>query len=96
MNPVFEWDSGKAAANIRKHGVTFEEAITVFSDPLARVFDDPDHSLRERREIIIGQSSKERLLLVSFTERADRIRIISARTATRSERQAHEEDIEEK
>jgi len=95
MTPVFEWDSRKAAANARKHGVAFPEAITVFADLLARIFDDPDHSLGERREIIIGQSSRGRLLLVSFTERGDRIRIISARTVTRRERKAHEEDTEE-
>ena len=95
MNPVFEWDARKAAANSRKHGVTFPEAITVFADLLAKIFDDPDHSLSERREIIIGQSSRGRLLLVSFTDRGDRIRIISARTVTRRERKAHEEDIED-
>lgn len=89
---MFEWDSRKAEANRRKHGVAFEEASAVFADPLARIFDDPDHSLREQREIIVGRSSKARLLLVAFTERGDRVRIISARPATRRERQFHEED----
>jgi hypothetical protein len=96
MEPVFEWDSRKAEVNRRKHRVAFEEAITVFADPLARIFDDPDHSNREHREIIAGFSSQERLLLVSFTERADRIRIINARVATPRERRAHEEGTQER
>ena len=62
MNLVFEWDRKKAASNISKHGVSFEEALTVFRDPLARIFDDEDHSIEEQREIIIGHSSQRRLL----------------------------------
>ena len=89
MNLEFEWDPAKAEENIRKHGVTFEEAATVFGDPLARIFEDPDHSSDEPREIIVGYSEKRRLLLVAFTERAPRVRIISPRPATRRERQSH-------
>lgn len=91
MATHFEWDPTKAAANLRKHGVGFEEAITVFTDPLARIHDDPVHSVGERREIIAGHSSKLRLLLVSFTERARTVRLISARKATHYERKSHEE-----
>ena len=89
----FEWDKAKAAANFKKHHVTFDEASTVFSDPLARIFDDPEHSAEERREIIAGHSIISRLLLVCFTERdANVIRIFSAREATRNERQDYEEN----
>lgn len=91
MDLEFEWDAAKAEANLRKHGVAFVEAITVFFDPLARIFDDPDHSVDERREIIVGYSTKPRLLLVGFTERAGKVRIIYARAATRAERKNHEE-----
>jgi uncharacterized DUF497 family protein len=92
MPVTFEWDSNKAASNQRKHGVTFEEASTVFGDPLAVIFDDEEHSADEPREIIIGHSSRQRLLLVSFTERgADLIRIISARKANKRERRDYEE-----
>jgi uncharacterized DUF497 family protein len=88
----FEWDEEKAASNLIKHKVDFEEAKTVFDNPLAVIFDDERHSTNERREIIIGHSQKNRLLLVSFTERAHVIRIISARLATRKERKAYEEN----
>jgi uncharacterized protein len=91
MSLEFEWDPAKAEENSRRHGVTFEEAATAFGDPLARIFDDPEHSVDEPREIIVGYSDKQRLLLVSFTERAPKVRIISARPATRNERQRHEE-----
>jgi uncharacterized DUF497 family protein len=91
MDLQFEWDAEKAKANAEKHGVSFEEALTVFSDPLARLFDDPDHSAEERREIIVGHSAKPRLLLVGFTERAGRVRLIHARPATKTERKRHEE-----
>ena len=93
MRPTFEWNSRKAASNLRRHGVSFEETSTVFSDPLARIFDDEDHSSRERREIIVGHSVRNRLLLVSFVERGDVIRIISARKATRNERKDYEEGV---
>jgi uncharacterized protein len=75
-----------------KHGVSFEEAITVFADPLARIFEDPEHSETERREIIIGHSNKRNLILVSFVE-DDRVRLISARKATRTERKDYEENV---
>ena len=88
----FDWDVKKAASNVAKHGVTFEEASTVFGDPLAVIFDDEDHSQDEIREIILGYSFLGRLLLVSFTERDKMVvRIISARKATRRERQDYEE-----
>lgn len=89
----FEWDQRKAAANLKKHGLSFEEASTVFADPLARIFVDEAHSAEEAREILVGHSLLDRLVLVSFTEREpDLIRIISARVATRSERRAYEEN----
>jgi len=88
----FEWDPEKAAANLAKHGISFEEALTVFSDPLARIFDDEDHSSEEEREIIIGHSIKNRLLLVCFTARETAIRLFSARRATKTERQGYEEN----
>lgn len=96
MSLEFEWDPAKAEENWKKHGVAFEEALAVFADPLARIFDDPDHSTDETREIIIGHSEKQRLLLVSFTEQAAKVRIIGARRATRRERQDYEQDIKEK
>ena len=86
MTPSFEWDKAKAEANKKKHAVAFEEAATVFANPLAAIFPDPDHSEEELREIIIGQSDRDRLLVVSFTERGDAIRIISARVASKRER----------
>ena len=90
----FEWDRAKAVANFKKHKVTFDEASTVFSDLLARIFDDEEHSMAERREIIIGHSITNRLLLVNFTERDERaVRIFSARRATRREHQNYEESI---
>ncbi|MBM4084515.1 MAG: BrnT family toxin [Planctomycetes bacterium] len=93
MGVTFEWDPNKAALNLRKHGVSFDEASTVFDDPLARIFDDEDHSAAEAREIIIGHSIADRLLIVSFTERSeDVIRIISARRASRRERRDYEEN----
>jgi uncharacterized DUF497 family protein len=88
----FEWDEFKAIANLEKHEVSFEEAKTVFDNPLALIFDDEAHSLEERREIIIGHSQRNRLLLVCFTERPNAIRIISARLATRRECEDYEEN----
>lgn len=93
MSLQFEWDPKKAKANLAKHGVSFEEAIAVFRDPLARIFDDEWHSDHEKREIIIGQSIKLDLLLVSFRSLEDRIRLLSARKATRQERRDYEENI---
>ena len=87
----FEWDTSKAASNLNKHGVSFEEAQTVFDNPLAFIFEDEAHSITQHREIIIGHSHRNRLLLVSFTERPNAIRIISARLVTRKEREDYEQ-----
>jgi uncharacterized DUF497 family protein len=87
----FEWDPKKAAANKSKHGVTFHEAATVFGDPLAITFADPDHSVDEERYLTFGLSRFDRLLVVSHANRGDRIRIISARIMTRHERSIYEE-----
>jgi uncharacterized DUF497 family protein len=90
----FEWDPAKAANNILKHGVSFEEAITVFKDPLAFIFDDTAHSEHEYREIITGTSALRRMILVCFVERLNEIiRIISARPATRQEIKDYEENV---
>ena len=91
MHLVFSWDPAKAAANLAKHGVAFEEALTVFGDPLAWVFPDDAHSAEERRHLMIGASTERRLLVLSFTERGGAIRIISARPANPQERRKHEE-----
>jgi uncharacterized DUF497 family protein len=96
MAQQFEWDKPKADANLKKHRVSFDEALTVFADPLARVRDDPDHSMLERREIIIGHSVRRRVLVVGFAERATKVRIISARRATAHERKNYEEGEEQK
>jgi uncharacterized protein len=88
----FEWDTSKAASNLNKHGVSFEEAQTVFDNPLAFIFEDEAHSITEHREIIIGHSHRNRLLLVSFTERPNAIRIITARLVTRKEREDYEQN----
>lgn len=87
----FEWDPEKAHGNVRKHRISFEEAATVFGDPLAQIADDPRHSRLEQRFAIIGLSSAQRLLAVLFTEREARVRIISARSATKRERLDYEE-----
>jgi uncharacterized protein len=91
MALAFEWDPQKAAANERKHGVTFDEAVTAFGDPFGTVVDDPRHSVGETRLVLLGYSQANRLLAVMFTERGDRIRLISARTAIRRERKDYEE-----
>ena len=91
MSLRFEWDARKALTNQVKHGVSFDEAMSVFTDPLARIFDDPDHSVAESREIIIGLSQKQRRLVVCFSERSDTVRIFSARKATKLKRQDYEE-----
>lgn len=88
----FEWSKEKADLNLKKHNVTFEEAISVFDDPLSKIVDDSDNSFLEIREKIIGYSKNGRLLFVSFTERKNQLRIISAREATKNERKNHEED----
>ncbi len=86
----FEWDPEKAKSNRGKHGVSFEEALTVFYDPLSATFDDADHSVGEQRLITVGFSSRGRLLFVAHTERGRVLRIISARLATAHERKKHE------
>jgi uncharacterized protein len=93
MSLKFEWDRRKAVSNLSKHGVSFEEALSVFGDSLARIFDDEDHSADEQREIIIGHSVKERLLVVCFTAQRESVRIFSARRATKRERKDYEENI---
>lgn len=91
MGYNFEWDSRKAAANLKKHEVSFEEAITVFRDPLSLNMPDPDHSEDEQRCIVLGTSVRLRRVVVSYTERPPRTRIIGARLATRQERREYEE-----
>ena len=87
MALTFEWDTRKAAANFAKHGVSFNEALTVFADPLARLEDDDRHSVSEPRLVLLGRSSADRLVTVMFTERGpEHIRLISARHATRERR----------
>jgi hypothetical protein len=86
----FEWDRAKAEGNRRKHRVTFDEAVSVFYDPLSATFPDPDASHAEARLITIGHSTQERLLVVVHTEQSETIRIISARQATAHERKRHE------
>jgi len=93
MSLGFEWDSVKADRNLKEHGVSFDEATTVFRDTSSLTIADPDHSLSEDRFIDIGMSHRGQLLVVSYTERNDRIRIISARRATRVERKNYEEAI---
>jgi len=93
MSKVFTWDSAKAASNIKKHRISFREAVTVFSDPFARIHDDPDHSQAEDREVIVGHSSELRILVVSFLERGNIVRVISARRATHHERKDFEEAL---
>jgi len=88
----FEWSARKAAANLRKHGVSFDEAASVFYDPLSATGDDPDHSLDQRRFVTFGMSSSGRLLVVAHIEHQDATRIITARLATRAERKLYEED----
>jgi hypothetical protein len=87
----FEWDPQKAVLNLRNHGVSFEDASAVFGDPLAGTIPDPMHSTDEARFVTIGMMPTQRLIVVVHTERADRIRIISARPATRAEKKKHEE-----
>lgn len=87
----FEWDTKKAESNERKHGVSFQEAATVFGDTLAITFADPDHSMDETRYITFGLSRQKQLLVVSHTEREERTRIISARLMSRKERRIYEE-----
>lgn len=92
MGYIFEWDPEKAEANLSKHGVSFAEAVTAFGDPLSMNMPDPDHSEGEQRFIVLGMSDRYRLLVVSYTERPPRTRVISARLATRHEREQYEEE----
>jgi len=89
---TFEWDAAKADNNRRKHGVTFDEASTVFGDPLAILSPDPDHSVKEQRYLVLGMSNQRSLLVVAFAERPPRTRLISARRANRTERRRYEEE----
>lgn len=91
MSLLFEWDENKAQNNIKKHGISFEEASTVFGDSLSLTISDPLHSMNEERFIIIGMSHQNRLLIVVHTERSDTIRIINARLTTRRERRYYEQ-----
>jgi len=88
----FEWDPEKEQANIQKHGIDFTEAATVFGDPLELTISDPDHSIGECRFLSMGHSVRNRMLVVSYTERENRIRIISARTASPKERRQYESE----
>jgi uncharacterized DUF497 family protein len=87
----FAWDEKKAASNISKHGISFEEAATVFGDPLSDTFPDPDHSLEEHRFVIIGSSESGKILVVAHTDDGELVRIISAREVTHEERKSYEE-----
>ncbi|MGB5156828.1 BrnT family toxin [Desulfobacterium sp. N47] len=94
MGLLFEWDTNKAQLNLKNHGISFDEASTVFSDPLSQTIDDPLHSEDEERFVLIGRSIQGRLLVIVHTERGDRIRIISVRLATKRERFRYEENEE--
>jgi uncharacterized DUF497 family protein len=91
MGLLFEWDKDKSRNNLQKHNVSFDEATTIFGDPLSLTIDDPGHSTREPRWVTLGHSAKHRLLAVVHTDQGGRIRIISARMATRYERETYEE-----
>jgi uncharacterized protein len=90
---LFDWDETKAKSNLAKHGVSFDEAISVFDDPLFLTFSDPTHSIQEQRFIIMGESARGRLLVVSYTDRQNTTRLISVRPATRKERKAYESEL---
>ena len=92
MKPTYEWDEQKAQSNLREHAVSFDEAETVFDDPLAITIPDPDHSKAELRLVDIGQSDKGRVLVVTYTGRGKQTRLINARIATRTERIKYEEE----
>lgn len=92
-NVNFEWDLAKAARNYLKHRVSFHEASTIFGDPLAVTFPDPDHSVSEKRFVTIGMSTVSRVLIVAHTDRGEAIRIITARRASPHERKYYEEEI---
>lgn len=92
---IYEWDPKKARANLRKHHVSFEEGATIFLDPFAVTYPDPDHSGEEIREITVGRSAKHRVVFLSHTRRGERSRLISSRKATKRERKQYEESIGE-
>jgi uncharacterized protein len=92
MKPVFEWDEAKARESLRKHKISFEEAETVFDDPLSITIPDPEHSKSEHRFIDLGQSETGKIIVVTYTQRARATRIIGARRATRAERRKYEEE----
>ena len=87
----FEWDENKATSNLTKHGVSFEEVVTVFGDPLSDTAPDPDHSLEEHRFIIVGSTESGKIVVVAHTDDGETVRIISAREATYGERKFYEE-----
>ena len=87
----FEWDEDKAAANLKKHKISFGEAKTIFADPFSVTIDDPTHSISEHRFVDIGTSANGKILVVSYTERGQKIRLISCRKATKAEREIYEE-----
>ena len=91
MGLRFSWDPRKAIRNERKHGISFREATTAFADPLSITIEDPDHSEREHRYLLIGITALDHLVVVAHSERGNEIRLISARRATRAEREAYEE-----
>lgn len=91
MNLTFEWDEEKAKSNLKKHRVSFDEALTVFTDPFSLTIPDPGHSSGEQRYIDIGSSERGRMLVVVYTERGSNIRIVSGRKATKSERKIYGE-----
>ena len=91
MGYLFGWDLKKAESNARKHGVTFDEASTVFGDPLALLMADPDHSVYEQRYVLLGMTNRRKLLVVAYAERPPRTHLISARRAGRNERKLYEE-----
>ena len=94
MPLTFEWDAQKARSNLAKHGVSFEEASTIFGDSLSLTIPDPEHSRTEKRFVTMGSTFTGKLLVVVHTDRGDNIRIISARRASRRERKSYEEGIE--
>ena len=92
MGYTFEWDPEKGEVNFQKHGVSFDQASTVFGDPLSLLMPDPDHSADEERYLVLGMSAHQKLLVVAFAERPPNTRLISARRATRAERKRYEEE----
>lgn len=90
---LFDWDEEKAKSNLAKHGISFDEATSVFDDPLFLTFADPEHSVQEQRFLIMGELARGKLLVVSYTDRKDITRLISARPATRKERKAYESEL---